>query len=144
MRLTTAVFVLVLFAGCPEDGPNGNGVVCTEIGCEDGFTIDVVGPGGSEVGEFLAQVTIGGSTVEADCAAETLSSFDGFRCGLGMILLDYTEEQVGLVVETADGELGWEGTIEPGYQEVYPNGPDCPPVCLQGGQTVELAELSRG
>lgn len=144
MRFTSSILLLTLLTGCPDNGSNGTPDACTEMGCEDGYTIEVVGPGGSEVGDLWVAVTLGGVTVEADCAAGAMAAFDGFSCGLGMIQLHYVEETVDLVVEATDGELGWGGTIEPEYAEVYPNGPDCPPVCLQGSEILELAELGGG
>jgi len=144
MRVHTLALILVLINGCSERGPGGYGDACTEIGCDDGYTIEIVGPGGDDSGDLLVDVSIAGATVEAACATTSMASFDGFTCGMGMILLAYTEEEVGLSVETVDGELGWEGTIMPGYEEVYPNGVDCPPVCLQGRETVELSDLPGG
>ncbi len=141
MRTIPALLFVLALIGCPGTGPGAGPGACTEIGCEDGFTIEVSGPAGEDVGGFQVVVTIDGVAVAGECAAGSWSSYDTFRCGPGTILVLGSATEVELDVQTLDGAMGWEGVLQPEFGEVQPNGEGCPPVCLQDQDEIVLEEL---
>ena len=128
-----ALSLLVL--GCPFAGD-----LCTEIGCYDFYEITVVDQDGSAPGDLVVSAVVDGQTLDADCPADTSPTHGDFDCGGGVIVLPHTDSSIELSVETIDGTLTFSGTLDPVYDEVFPNGEDCEPVCQQGRTTITLVE----
>lgn len=99
---------------------------CTQIGCTDQFLVTVEGPAGAE---FVVQASEpGGDTRTGTCTVTNDS------CAI--VFGDFAPEQVTIRVTGPDRELSV--TLEPAYEVLRPNGPDCPPACLVASVTVDL------
>ncbi len=124
---------------------------CTEIGCYDGYTLilrpaDMRFPEGRYDVHFTPEGKVtkscffvvsddpvkcasGHCVIEEDCNA--LYSM-GYNVPDNIRIL-YPVTKVMLTVEVErDGVTTARTTFEPVYRTVQPNGPNCPPTCLQG------------
>lgn len=102
------------FAGCTT-GPQG----CTLIGCSDGIAIDIDGI-------VSAQVTVE-ILVDGVVVGQTLCATSQGNCLV--VLEDFVPDELTVRVTGVDSSA--EETFTPTYMENQPNGPDCPPICLQ-------------
>ena len=81
-------------------------------------------------------VTAAASGVHGRCIRERTRSPSPVRA----VLVDrfgFRRESTDHVdVDVVSGLLGATTSLEPAYEEVHPNGPDCPPSCHQGSTQV--------
>lgn len=126
-------------------GGAGGSIGCTEIGCEDGFTLTLeAGNGTFTPGEYTINTDIDGVT---DTCAITIGAMVDSTCNALInlqsmpnqidILFGGTPMSVGVVVSLDGMEIHNE-TYTPMYMEVQPNGPGCPPICQEAGAVVTL------
>jgi hypothetical protein len=115
MRL---LFLIPLLALAACNGPAEQ--ACTMIGCNDGLRVDLDGFAPDEA--FTARALVDGAVVAtAECA----------QGGCADVWLDgVAAPNVTIEIATESGQT-WSATFAPEYAEVQPNGPGCPPVCLQ-------------
>ena len=136
--------LLALLLAC-TDGNDSIGGACTEIGCIDGLTVDFAPPLMGK-GTYTFDVTVDGTAYSCDATIPLEGS--STVCGTGGVVsiflsgteLDPSKQQLpGLHVEGTpksvqiqvhrDKALVADADLSPKYQEVQPNGPDCPPTC---------------
>ncbi len=154
-RFIIAVFCVVLTlmpftarAGMPA---------CTEMGCTDGFTIDVPPdykwPFGAYTFTFMVvgKTTVcKGSLPLKDCESRSITcdkpgitimesgcALPPESQGFGMITLDSFPRTLDLKIEH-DGEIVVQRSFNPVYTDMVPNGAQCEPKCRQA--TVRLDE----
>jgi hypothetical protein len=121
--LIAAAFLLL--SGCqPIFGPTA----CTLIGCESGLAIEFATVP-TEAVRVEAFVREGGPRYVFDCP-------DANRCGPGVFFPGFTPEVVTIRVTTASGSTTQ--TVRPKYTKSRPNGPDCPPECIQARVQVTI------
>lgn len=114
---------IVILLGCSElVNPN-----CTDVGCSDALRVQVAGDVPAAFTLRLPQLSPG--PWEFECT--------GVTCGEPIAFEDFTPDHVVIEIEV-DGVIVFEGSFEPEYEAVYPNGPDCEPVCQQGLVTITL------
>jgi hypothetical protein len=119
MKAGIVGFVAVVSLGC-----NVYPRACTEIGCNDGLSVEITG-------------TIAGrTTIEVAAAGQTTRTFE---CNPGQacrgFLDNYMPAQATITVRMPDRTV--ERSVSPQYVESRPNGEGCPPVCRQA--TVQVA-----
>jgi len=117
MKRLGQLLILIGVAGCATTPRMAS--VCTEIGCSDGLTVEIVGNRTSHVTVEVAAV--GHQTQTFECAATDApcrTFYEGF-----------TPQQVTVTVKMGDDTN--QRTISPDYHDNQPNGPNCPPVCRQ-------------
>lgn len=102
-------------------------VACTMIGCEDGWSVEIVG----ELPDaYTVQISVAGDVVASvECSPVN-------PCGERVFLPGVSATEAVLEVLGTGRELRW--VVTPSYAEVQPNGPQCPPVCQQARVRVEL------
>jgi hypothetical protein len=119
---------------------------CTEVACEDrlAFVFDEPAPL-----DYVVTVTIGGETGTADCtAAAHGGEQDPFRvelsngvgvveCGSESLVLIDAPTQASITITYANG-TNTDATAKPAYEEFYPNGEDCEPVCQQAEVEIDM------
>ena len=129
--LSAALFALT---ACSEE-PMGQ--ACTEAGCSDVITLDIVDEQGEPIGGFSGTVTINDEEIVIDCDDPRPASY---YCEGGSVLVLYAAAESITVnlVSTANPDVFYQGTLDLEPEEFYPNGEDCPPVCLQSTTTVTL------
>ena len=110
------------------------GTVCTEIGCSDQIELHFVDEEGDPVDTFEGEAVFDDETIEFDC--DQNGSGDGFWCTDDSVVLHHSPDEIE--VTATSGTLSTLKTLEPEYEEVQPNGPDCPPTCHQTTETVTL------
>jgi hypothetical protein len=105
-----------LLVGCFE--------ACTEADCTDSVTITFENL--DSVQGLSMQLTLAdGSHLDIQCPA--LSSSPEWRCQGNSVLLWKTPRYLDLTVSAPSGS--YSGRITPKYEKLYPNGPDCAPMC---------------
>ncbi len=137
IALLTALPFLAILAGCSEPI-----TACTQVGCEDGLYITVEHLDGSPLDTFSGEATLDGESFDVSCDDGT-GQGDNYLC-LGNTLeiqdaTDATEIHLDLVAD--DDTLRYQGTLTLDFAEVQPNGPDCPPTCLQASETIALSPV---
>lgn len=128
------------------------GLVCTEIGCTDGFEIAFTA---TDPGLWIFDLSLDGDDVrctatlpfrdgaESGCDDDRVTLFlsgtalDDAEHAIAGLLISTTPETVELTIRHDDTDRGH--TFTPEYEEVQPNGEGCPPVCHQDG--ADLGEL---
>lgn len=123
---------------------------CTEIGCESEAIVTF--PAGLVSGAYDLVLEGEGPAVTARCldpsAPETAENPEGLECDTaGFRLrgdLANQRELVVTVIPYVDGEPG-EPVSEPvrldAVEEITPNGPDCPPLCVVRNGQLRLSEI---
>jgi hypothetical protein len=100
--------------------------VCTLVGCEAGLAIEVRGDRG---GDISVKVTAAdGQTKSFEC--------DGDVAGCSTFIPDFMPENVTITVTKKESNFVKSYAVT--YNNTYPNGEDCPPVCKQGHVDVLL------
>ena len=94
--------------------------MCTEIGCVNGLAVRLPRV---PTGTWRVEVThLGTGALRAvDCTPAA--------CGATIFLADFQPGHVRVRVTTAGGTR--ETDVRPAYRTSQPNGPDCPPTCVQ-------------
>jgi len=137
--------LFALFLACTDGDDSNGGDACTEMGCIDGLTVSFE-PALMGKGTYTFDVTVDGTAYSCDAAIPLEGS--STVCGTGGVVsiflsgteLDPSEQSLpGLHVEGTpksvqiqvhrDKALVADADLSPKYQEVQPNGPDCPPTC---------------
>jgi hypothetical protein len=130
-----------LMMACVGGDTGGGGVDCTAIGCSDQVSIELRAQG-QLVETFSGTITtdqVAGTSFEVSCPDGGSADFQcGGRQGL-VLFTALPELHLDLVDET--GTLGFVGWLEPAYETVQPNGPECEPTCAQASTTLQLSPL---
>ena len=115
---------------------------CTMIGCMDGLTLVVVGTDGSPVSGALGTLIVDGdvdNAINFDCS--TQDSGVGYTCLEDEILFEIKEgSSVEYSIEASG--LASSGVLTLDFEESYPNGEDCEPVCYNDEHTIQLDAVS--
>lgn len=138
--------------GCwSEDDAPLSEDACTEIGCSDMLVVEIRRIDGDpfEAGRYEFTFSSPGmDDVAVECTLKDLN----LECGkdtdlIQMEIVDGSAgfsatllaawESVTLRVELDDRILG-ERVLQPDYQIVTPNGPDCEPTCLQASVAIDV------
>ncbi|MFZ5481629.1 MAG: hypothetical protein ACOZNI_33005 [Myxococcota bacterium] len=128
------MLLLSLLLGCPEPDAKA----CTEIGCDDLVSVAVLDDGGSPVTAFHGTAILPDGAEIAFACNPSASGGDGFDCYENVVHLHTVAETIDLYVLGDASAAEFAGVVTPEYEEVQPNGPDCPPVCEQAEVEVEL------
>ena len=131
--------------GAGGTGGTGGAQACTEIGCNDGFTLTLTAANGTfTAGEYTLDTDLDGTT---ESCTITIGAMVDSTCNALIdvtntpnridILYGGTPASVGVVV-ALDGTEVFNQTYTPEYMEVQPNGEGCPPVCMQAGAEISL------
>ncbi len=123
LALAASVVTVAGSTGC--DGSVD--VACTEIGCSDGLAVVVHGSSGVQY-DVEASAT-GGETRTGSCAIDASGSCLVFFYG-------FLPDEVTVAVTGGGRQMSV--TLQPAYEDVQPNGPDCPPTCRQATVTIDL------
>jgi len=100
------------------------GQVCTLVGCDDQLVVNVEGAFDSS---FTVRMSFPGSApVEAACSEGSCMVVSGGAA----------PSEVTIEVLDDSGAVVYTATASPEYQVFEPNGPDCPPSCLQAELTL--------
>lgn len=102
-------------------------VACTEIGCSDGLAVVVHGQSGAQY-DVEASAT-GGETRTGSCVIDVSGSCSVFFYG-------FLPDEVTVAVTGAGQQMF--STLQPAYEDVQPNGPDCPPTCRQATIAIDF------
>lgn len=97
-----------------------NEVICTEIGCNDGLTVQLEG---APQGPWTISVSAQGFSQAKDCAA-------GGNCGGLMFFEEFTPPAVNVTVTRGSNSVTYEN-LSPTPRTVQPNGARCDPICSQ-------------
>jgi hypothetical protein len=128
MRTLSFLPALLLLAATGLAGCNilGGPTFCTQIGCEDGLTVTLIG---APTGPFQLSAEVSGEIVgTVECPA-------GSSCG-SMVIPGVSSDDVTLIL--TQGEDVRRFDVRPTYTTIQPNGPSCPPVCRVGSVTIQL------
>ena len=122
-----------LLIGCEE------AKTCTEIGCMNGITFNIMDSFGEPAITTHGSITIDETEYTFDCREESESTV---ICGEGTVFLAIEAgANFSYSIYGGDTESGFgEGTLN--FTESTPNGEDCPPVCLNASISVELGRAS--
>lgn len=147
-RLLARAALLVTLAGlvpaCAGE------TACTELGCESEAIVTF--PAGLVSGAYDLVLEGEGPTVAARCldpsAPETAENPEGLECDAGGFQLHgdlaNQRELVVTVIPYVDGEPGEPVTDTvrlDAVEEITPNGPDCPPLCVVRNGQLRLTEI---
>lgn len=105
-------------SGCAT-GKSDQPTVCKLAGCEAGLSVEVRGDRGGDINVKI--VSADGQMRMFDCDSDTpqcTATFD-----------DYTPENVSVTVTKKESNVIRSYNLK--YNNVRPNGDDCPPVCKQ-------------
>jgi len=130
---------------------DGDGLGCTEIGCEDMLTVRIERSDGLP---FPGGVYVFTFTFEDSPTARTECVLDGSDLDCGgdladlMVEIDDSSKRFTAMYFGAPGhatvrltrgdEVLGERTYHPSYDFVSPNGPECPPTCSQATQDMDV------
>ena len=137
--------LLAFLLACTDSDDSDRSDACTEMGCIDGLTVNFA-PALMGKGTYTFDVTVDGTAYACDATIPLEGS--STVCGTGGVVsiflsgteLDPSKQSLpGVHVEGApksvqiqvhrDKALVADADLSPKYQEVQPNGPDCPPTC---------------
>jgi hypothetical protein len=126
MRIGQALLLSVAVMAAPAnmECSGAFGVDCTQIGCEDGLAVLIVG-------DLPADATV---RVEADGEKRTFTCAPTHQCA--GFFAGWMPAQVAITVTLEDGSLTRLAT--PDYELLYPNGRRCGAACRQGEVSVSL------
>lgn len=148
LPMVAGLLLLPLAAACDKGATDD---ACTEIGCEDGFYLEIQRLGWDE-GSYELQVTADGR--QTSCTVTIPVPNEGGACDRPGYRLETSGAEVdpaeqaitGLFVPDSDyssvttillldGAVLAEDTWTPAFEELQPNGPDCEPVCMADDNT---------
>ncbi len=135
MILRTALASLGLLVVAAGGTACGDETACTAMACANLLTLEVVDGNGDPLTTFSGQLEADGATIDIDCPAGTVDQTA--RCvGDGRVEITTGAQTVQLTI--TGGGLAFNGSLDPSYQTVQPNGPQCLPTCKQATETVIL------
>ena len=129
MRLTRAALILLAVTAAPATTACGE-IVCTLIGCADGFYVTL---DGNVPSDYTIRLEASGQPpVEYayDCPVS--------GCPHLWAIEGTTPELVEVVFFDAQGVEIARQTFQPQYEENRPNGGNCPPTCFQASETLTI------
>jgi hypothetical protein len=151
LRLPTLVFLAAIPAACAapvtttpapippptaEPAPPAPSAppaqACTRIGCDDGWTVELVG-----AAALPATYTI--RVLVDDAVVASVQCTPTQPCGEQVFLPGLTAAEAELEIVGGAAPLRW--TVTPEYSTLQPNGPNCPPTCRQARVQVRLTGL---
>lgn len=143
-RAALVVTLAGLVPGCTSEP------ACTEIGCESEAIVTF--PASLVSGAYDLVLEGEGPTVTARCldpsAPETAENPEGLECDASGFRLHgelaNEREVVVTVIPYVDGEPGdavSESVRLDAIEEITPNGPDCPPLCVVRNGQLRLADI---
>lgn len=143
-RVAAAAILAGLVHGCTSEP------ACTEIGCESEAIVTF--PAGLVSGAYDLVLEGEGPAVSARCldpsAPETAENPEGLECDASGFRLtgDLANERevVVTVIPYVDGEPGEpvsESVRLDAVEELTPNGPDCPPLCVVRNGQLRLSDI---
>ncbi len=104
-----------------------NPIICTDIGCFSGLEVELLG---TLPAEYRLTLGVPGSQeFFVDCTQES-------PCRPPIFIEDFLPETVRLTVSS--GEQSWTMLATPEYEEVQPNGSQCPPTCRVGHVSLQV------
>lgn len=149
--------------GDGQDGPPNppmEGKICTEIGCANGFRLELR-KDSWEPGSYSFHIEADGEV--SDCTGSlplkpcdaspsvTCTGAKGFfigesgcamaadQQGFSEIQFETSPKQITVTISRDGSELAKQ-TFEPTYKESQPNGPGCEPICRQASASITLAQ----
>ena len=124
-----SLFLALSLTGCENK-------VCTEMGCVGGLTLVFKTEDGAPILDASGLITINGVEHPFDCAADP--NFQQEITCVDNTIFFATEEAENVEIEVTNGDfsMGWEDIVTPEYEEVFPNGEDCPAECKSA--TIEI------
>jgi hypothetical protein len=102
---------------------------CTRIGCDDGWTVELVG-----AAALPATYTI--RVLVDDAVVASVQCTPTQPCGERVFVAGVTAAEAELEIVGGEVPLRW--TVTPEYNTLQPNGPNCPPTCRQARVQVRL------
>jgi hypothetical protein len=103
---------------------------CTRIGCEDGWTLELVGAAALPATYTIRVLVDGAVVASVQCSPAR-------PCGEQVFVAGVTAAEAELEIIGGAAPLRW--TVTPEYTSLQPNGPNCPPTCRQARVQVRLA-----
>ena len=135
MNTKNLIFLTVLgsaLTACEEK------LECTEMGCVGGLTISFVTEEGTPINDASGMIILDGVEYPFDCMADP-NFPQSVECVDNTIFFGTEDaESIEFLVTNGDFTMGWEGTRSVQYQEVFPNGEDCPTECKTASVEVVL------
>ena len=149
-----------LVAACPdsEDFDRTGKHICTEIGCSDGYNLNVSPSSGWAMGAYTFELTVDGRkvTCQGSIPLETCDerSFscdaDGVRLGESGCALPPSQQGIASVMFEGyplaltvrvlkDGTELTSSELKPKYTTGQPNGPGCDPVCCSASGALDVS-----
>jgi hypothetical protein len=124
---------LMVFAGCDEVV-----TACTLIGCENGFTLELVDADGQPLDGLAGEIVVDGVALPFDCAdASGAGNASSVSCADNAVSVWGSAPEM-VTITALVGGVDATAEVSLTYAEVTPNGEECPPVCSQASATVEL------
>lgn len=106
---------------------------CTEIGCTSSITLTITDANEDAVTDLAGTVTFGDHTFNVDCA-KGANNDEQVTCEDGVITIlvrhPATDQEIAVDMSNADGMTCTAEGVVPEWTTDYPNGEDCPPVCM--------------
>jgi len=131
--LLAALSLTTLLAGCAPLS-----VGCTEIGCSDQLTLTFVNENNAPITDLAGEISFDGQTLAFDCASPDDSA--PYECRGDQLILYAAPSEITIAAVGATHEAA--GTMAIDYETLQPNGPSCPPTCLQATMTIATNAIS--
>ncbi len=117
----------LLLSGCVQDGAD-----CSLIGCSDGISLQFVDEAGGVLTRYSGVAEFADGQVAFECQEGSGGSSE-FTCLTGgWVMLYRTDSRFSVGAIASGASLAYAGEVDAVYDEVFPNGPSCEPMCLQG------------
>lgn len=142
-RTSLALAVLALSVGATSCASQ----TCTEAGCTDGLTFhfDERVPR-----DYTLTIEVAGKVGTADCTAAALADTSaelqvqltgeldlGVWCSPDFVTIEDSPGSLAMTLTFPDGTTT-NADAKPVYEEVFPNGEDCPPTCEQASFDIDV------
>jgi hypothetical protein len=121
--LLAGVLAAISLSGCATAKPAGT---CGLESCDPGLSITVRGARDSDITVKISSADGQGKSFECDAVSATCEAF----------FADYTPENVSVTITKKEGNSVHSYNLT--YNNVRPNGTDCPPVCKQAHIDVNM------
>lgn len=145
-------------SGAPG-GPASGGAGCTEIGCQNGFQVELQPGSRWPAGRYRFDIEADGVAQQCEvtlplqacdagpsvrCSGAALASIGESGCalppvehGLSNLSFPSSPRQIRVRI-TRDGAALASGDFTPAYRRVQPNGPRCEPICDQASAALAI------